>query len=143
MAKFMKRALVSLIVWDVLVGCCILGVNVWKKNLSVGPEEKQAIIFAFVVGCAVVLLADLICGMLRRVTGSLVGFALGFAIPIFGGWIWGQLPGYFPSLPWSLLEGWGNGLMLAIPSGIAGSIVGFLQGRRTSQPPTTYSEQAH
>lgn len=100
--------------------------------MSVGPEERQALVFAFLIGCAVVAGCRLLVGNLHRVAGSLVGLVLGLLIPVAGGWMWGQLPVVFQTLRWSFLEAWVDGLTIAIPSSIAGLFIGWVQSKRAS-----------
>lgn len=130
MWKSTKSLLIALIAWDSIVACWIIGMHIWVRSMSVGPEEKQALIFAFIVGCAVVVLCWILRRMLRPIVRFLAGLALGLVIPIAAGWVWGRLPEYSPGLPWSFLEAWGAGLNLALPSAVAGGIVSLLQAER-------------
>src|SRR5947209_8400250 len=100
-AKLMRRVLISLISWIAIVACWILAMHIWNRSMSVGSEEKQALFFAFVVGCLVVLTCWPFCRILRRAPSALAGLVIGVAIPIMLGWIWGRLPEYSPGLSWS------------------------------------------
>jgi len=98
------------------------------------------------LGFAVVLLCWPVCRVLRRIPGTLTGLGIGLLIPIIAGWFWAQVvdptrvrdwPNPW-SLPWGLNWGgpdaWVAGLVLSIPSTIAGGIVGFLQAKSPAPP---------
>jgi hypothetical protein len=130
MANLTRRLLIPLIAWTAIVACWILGMHIWLRNMSVGPEEKQVLFFSSIVGCVVVLLCWPFCRVLHRIPSASIGFVMGLAVPIIASWIWGRLPEYSPGLPWSFVEAWSNGLQLAIPSSIGGVVVGILQAKR-------------
>ncbi len=83
-----------------------------------------------VLGLSVVLTSRLICPRLGKLPASLAGVALGAIGSAAGGWVWSQFANeksfLVPGLFWAL------GLFVAIPSGIAGGLIGFLQGRPKS-----------
>ena len=140
-SKLLNYLVVPLLAWDAIVGGSIAVMYLLAHQTSVGPEGRAFLIWAFVLGFVVVLLCWPVCRVLHRIPGTLTGLGFGLFIPIIAGWFWGQVveptrlrdwPNPW-SLPWGLnwggLEAWVAGLVLSIPSAIAGAIVGFLQAR--------------
>ena len=73
-----------------------------------------------------------ICRTLDRIPGTLVGAVIGLIIPPCVAWIEGQIAMSISRHWWTArvpdaLSLWIGGLIAAVPSGIAGAIVGFLQ----------------
>jgi hypothetical protein len=106
-------------------------------------EDKHVLEFALVIGFEIFLTCLALCGMIRRVWGTLVGLCVGLIVPIVTGWAWGRVIAYYPWATWifdiTSLEAWIGGLVLSIPGGIAGAVVGFLVSRpaiKVSAPPS-------
>ena len=133
----MKRLIIGMTAWSAVVGGWILGMHMYFRDFSVGPEERTVLVYTFATGCVVVPLCLFVCPMLRRAGASLTGFAFGLVVPVLTGFVWALLPESFPSLnlPWSAHDSWANGYMLAVPSGVAGILVGLLLATRATRPP--------
>ena len=142
--KLPNNLLVPLLAWDAIVASSIALMYALTRSRSIGPEGKAFLIWTFIVGLLVVLSCWPVCRVLRRVPSTLAGLGFGLLIPIVAGWFWAtvvdpsRLHGW-PNpwnLPWGLnwggADAWVSGLVLSIPSCIAGGIVGFLQARNSA-----------
>jgi hypothetical protein len=140
-SKLIKCFVIPLLAWEAAVAGSIAIMYTLARRNSIGPEGRAFLIWAFVLGFLVVLPCWPVCRRLRQLPGTLTGLCIGFITPVVAGWLWAQVVEptrvrewpHAWSLPWGLNWGgpdaWFAGLVLSIPSGIAGGIVGFLQAR--------------
>lgn len=143
MSRFLKTFVIPLLVWEAIVAGAIALMYAAAHRDYIGPEGKRYLTLAAVLGFVVVLLSWPLCRMLRRLPGTLAGFAIGFVIPIVGGSIWGLLADQYQSSwghSWTSMDAWFEGVQLSVPSAIAGAIVGLLQAQSNSSP--THRETA-
>jgi Na+/proline symporter len=126
-----KKIFIPLFVWEALVlGGVVLYMVARKRQL--GGEEEPGVIATALLGLLVVLLCWPLCRVLGRIAGMMAGFVVGLATSIAGGWIWSLLATERSfALPYQFVY---LGLLLSIPSGIGGAVVGFLQASRVRHP---------
>jgi hypothetical protein len=107
-----------------------------KGDTSFTIEDKHVLEFTLVIGLETFLACLALCGMTRRMRATLVGLCVGLIVPIVTGWAWGRVITSYPWATWifymTSLEAWIGGLVLSVPGGIAGAVVGFLVAKRAS-----------
>lgn len=140
MRRVLRRLFVSLLAWEVIVACSIAFMYVLANRKSLGPEGQAFLLWAFALGFVVVLICWPVCQRLSRVRSILAGLGLGLLVPAVAGLLWGRVvdprlygwnhPWGLPSgLNWTGMDAWLAGLQLAVPSAVAGAIVGLLQAK--------------
>src|SRR5216683_7882048 len=127
---WVRKILVSLLVWEAMVVGSISLIYAFARGKSFDLEDRAFLSWAFILGIVVVLLCWSVCRTLPRTPSTLIGFSLGALVPIVAGWAWGRLVDprlhdwpHPLTLPWGVYwggyEAWVAGLELSIPSGIA------------------------
>jgi hypothetical protein len=138
MLKSVRNVVFSLLVWYAIVGCAIAGMSVVARAASTGPEAHSYLMRAFWLGILVILLIWSVCRVLRRLPAIVLGTILGLSMPIFAGWIWVHWIENFSvarGLLWNGTDLWFQGFQIAIPSAIAGGIVGYFLARKVERAP--------
>jgi hypothetical protein len=136
MSVLLRALVVSLIVCEAIITVSVGVLFLLAGRTSLGPEGIRYLEFAFAIGIPVTLLSCWICSAVARnqglATTTLVGGAVGLLTSVLAGRIWGlsvdQWMGHWGHY-WTSVDAWVEGLQLAIPSGIAGVVIGFFQAR--------------
>ena len=129
-----RSFVLPLAVWEVVVLLSVALMYVLAGKTELGPEGRRYVTAALILGFIVVLLCWSVCRRVGRLAGALIGLAVGMVSPIVAGWFFGHLidqSQYSWAHLWTFLDAWVEGLQLAIPSGVGGAIVGFLQAGKT------------
>lgn len=133
MLKALETFVLSLVVWEAVVTASVLIMYVMAGRTSIGPEGSRYLTLAGILGLLVVLLCWSVCRKLTRLASVLVGLGLGLTVPILAGFMAGKAADQWIT-DWghygTSLDLWIEGLQLSLPSGIAGAIIGLLQGRK-------------
>jgi hypothetical protein len=115
----MTQFLCALLIWESIV--ILPTAIVW---LSAGRElrvdDLQMLLVIALVGVVVVAICAAIASRLGQAASGLLGFAVGVACPAAGGMVWSRSIGFEASA--AVFVG---SLLLSIPSGFAGAIVGW------------------
>ncbi len=139
MAKPLRSLVSSLIIFEAifLASATLMDIAAGERpHLEDAPNWLPVILLALVPA----LICFPICRALDRIPGTLAGLGIGMIVPILVGWIRAQIVDRaltrWPAPAWAQnsdpLSLWISGLELAIPSAIAGAIVGFLLSQRTT-----------
>ena len=119
-----KHFLAPLIAWEAIVLVWIAVVMVvFGKTLNAENVRKLATIAGF--GVLVVLICWPICRLLSRTAGWAVGTVIGLPVPPISIWILGWFRPDMLSIETGIL-----GMVLCLPSGLGGMVVGGLQARQ-------------
>jgi hypothetical protein len=134
MLKLLKSFLSSLVVWYLIVSCGFFGLYVLARRKPTGLEVESGLTFLLGYSVLMLLLIWPICRLFRRLPATLIGASLGLCSMCLVAWIW--IEGFQGrNLAWGLSTGatglWTFGTEVAIPSGIAGGIVGYSVGRQS------------
>jgi hypothetical protein len=142
MPKLVRGFLFSWLIWEVIVGCAVVGMYLVVRRVPTGSDVESFVTEDLLLGLVIVGLIWLLCRSFGGVVRTLVGLVLGLLIPIAPGWIWGQwFERYVWSwgLPFNAMGLWIGGLELAIPSALAGGIVGYFMAHKVERAPVTLS----
>jgi hypothetical protein len=142
MRRTLKGFVMSWVVWEIIVDCAVVGMYLVARKVPKISDFEWYVVQNALVGLVVVSLVWMSCRALGRVLGTFVGLGIGTLIPIAPAWIWGQwLESHAaPSgIPFNGLDLWIGGMELAIPSAIAGGIVGYVAARKVNGPPKEHS----
>jgi hypothetical protein len=140
MTKLFRNFVTPLLIWEVIVIVSIALMYLSAGRTYVGPEGKRYLEFALFTGVLVVLLW-LLFPVSRRKTGIWLGVMIGLVMPVVVGSIWAAIVDHWINSwghYWTPLDARVEGLQLAVPSGIAGALIGFLRTRQAKSdlPPT-------
>jgi hypothetical protein len=133
--KPLKSFLFSLLLWFVIVGCAVLLFYVSARAMPVGLEGWSYFIRLPWFAVLVVPLLWSICSAFRGPAAVLIGVGLGLAGPIVAGWLYAACidPNIASwGLPWGGMDVWVQGLLIAVPSSVAGGCIGYFLNRQKS-----------
>jgi hypothetical protein len=137
MLKLLKSFLSSLLVWYLIVSCGFFGLYVLARRKPTVPEVESGLTFLLGYSVLMLLLIWPICRLFRRLLATLIGASLGLCSTCLVAWIWGE---WFEwrtlalGLSINATDLWIFGTEIAIPSAIAGGIVGYFLGRQSVSP---------
>jgi hypothetical protein len=133
MLKLLKSFFLSLLVWYVIVGSSVLGLYMLARASPVGPEAQSYFMRLIGLGAFVIIVLWPICRLLHGLAAVSIGTSFGLAVPILAGWVWLKWIERWDvsrGLLWNGMDLWIQGFQIAIPSALAGGIVGYFLGRQ-------------
>lgn len=138
MPKSVRSFILSWLIWEIIVSCAFVGMYLDARK-TLGLSEVRSIVAGDSwLGFLVVLAIWPLCRLLRRLPATLVGLGVGLFVPLAPGWIWGQWIeryAWSESFSWSAMGLWIAGLEAAIPSALAGAIVGYIVAKKIERAP--------
>lgn len=131
-----RRLIVSLLVCEAIMVVSVGLLFLMAGRISVTPVTFRFLKFAVGLGIPVTLLSFGICNSIaakhRYATCLAISGAVGFIVSVLWGYVWASLADSW-AMGWghysSPLSSWGRGLLLAVPSAIAGAAIGWLEVR--------------
>lgn len=143
MTALIRRLLISLLVCEAIIMVSVGALFLMAGRTSLGPEAIRYLKLAFVIAFPVALLSYWICNAVPRkapATTTLIGGAVGLLTSVLAASLWGlaadQWVGQWGHY-WTFLDAWSEGLQLAIPSAIAGALIGFFRARSATHSAAT------
>jgi hypothetical protein len=129
--KVFSRFVISWLIWNTVIGISVGILYLRAGKHPFNPEGERFLAVAFEMGLVVVPLCWALCTRFRISIAAPVGFCIGFLTPIALGYVFSRL---WENWSWwrryaTSLDAWTAGVSLAIPSALAGIIVGTLQSR--------------
>jgi hypothetical protein len=133
MLKLLKSFFTSLLVWYLIVSCGFFGLYLVAHRKPTGPEVQSGLTFLLAYSVLMLLLIWPICRLLRHLPATLIGATFGLCSTCLVAWIWGE---WFEwrTFAWGLsinaTDLWIFGTEIALPSAIAGGIIGYSVARQ-------------
>jgi hypothetical protein len=134
--SIVKRLIISLLICEAIMAVSAGVPLLMAGRASAGPETIRFLKFAVGVGIPVALVSFGICGSISAKSGYIiavtVGGVVGLLTSVLSGYTLGNLADIW-IMGWghhtTPLDTWVSGLLLAVPSAIAGAAIGWLQAR--------------